>query len=305
MSAPDPSARPSTSAAPVFDKTAPSDRDAKGRFAPNNPGGPGNPFARKTAALRKALIDAVTETDLQEIAAILLLKAKQGDLAAIKLLFGYVIGKPEKSTDPDTLDRHEWQTALGNLVSPLELETVLGTWPLDLLCAILPGLVLARRGECRQFFGDLLHAAEQRNPTPPAPSQNAANGAQPCATGGLPASVCSEPCATGGLPASVLSSEDTGGQAASGTEKQEDTKAEKTQVTGRQTADGTDTTQADPSATARAVGEEILRRAGFVVGPTRQQTGITAPGQPASTPRPALDPGSNGSHGHGNRQGPA
>jgi hypothetical protein len=202
--------------------SAPNGRDAKGRFTQNNPGGPGNPFARKTAALRKALIDAVTDADIQEIATILLLKAKQGDLAAVKLLFTYIIGKPEAPANPDTLDRHEWQTALGNMVSPLELESVLGTWPLDLLCAILPGLILARRGECRQVFAGILQAAEQRNPTPPAPSQNADNGADPCATGGLPASVCSESCATDSSPARAPS-EDTGGQAASGTEKTKDT----------------------------------------------------------------------------------
>ena len=32
-------------------------RDVQGRFRPCNPGGPGNPFARKVAAPRKALLD--------------------------------------------------------------------------------------------------------------------------------------------------------------------------------------------------------------------------------------------------------
>src|SRR5207248_10793741 len=35
-------------------------RDARGRFAPGNPGGPGNPFARRVAELRTALLDMVT-----------------------------------------------------------------------------------------------------------------------------------------------------------------------------------------------------------------------------------------------------
>src|SRR5437660_2256427 len=35
-------------------------RDALGRFTKGNPGGPGNPFARKVAALRMALINFVT-----------------------------------------------------------------------------------------------------------------------------------------------------------------------------------------------------------------------------------------------------
>ena len=42
-------------------------RDVHGRFRKGNPGGPGNPFARKVAALRKALLDSVSEQDLKEI----------------------------------------------------------------------------------------------------------------------------------------------------------------------------------------------------------------------------------------------
>src|SRR5262249_33648207 len=69
-------------------------RDAKGRFAKGNPGGPGNPFARQVAKLRAALIHKVTEADMERIAEDLLVKARLGDLAAIKLLFLYVLGKP-------------------------------------------------------------------------------------------------------------------------------------------------------------------------------------------------------------------
>src|SRR5262245_33013348 len=87
-------------------------RDARGRFTKGNPGGPGNPFARQTAALRQALIEAVTEADMKAITAQLVLQAKYGDLKAAKLLFEYVIGKPTPPADPDTIDRHEWQTLL-------------------------------------------------------------------------------------------------------------------------------------------------------------------------------------------------
>ena len=38
--------------------------EANGRFARGNPGGPGNPFARRVAALRKVIIDNVSEEDL-------------------------------------------------------------------------------------------------------------------------------------------------------------------------------------------------------------------------------------------------
>jgi hypothetical protein len=82
-------------------------RDARGRFAPGNVGGPGNPFARKVATLRTALIETVTEEDMRYIAEQLVVIARLGDLAAIKLLFQYVLGKPAAAVDPDTLDLQE------------------------------------------------------------------------------------------------------------------------------------------------------------------------------------------------------
>src|SRR5437763_1585022 len=82
-------------------------RDANGRFVKGNPGGPGNPFARRVAALRKALINFVTVDDMKHVAFILKEKAMSGDLAAIKLLFQYVLGKPTETVDPDRLDIEE------------------------------------------------------------------------------------------------------------------------------------------------------------------------------------------------------
>src|SRR5579871_5460583 len=70
---------------------APSDRDAKGRFAKGNPGGPGNPFARHVAKLRSALVQTVTEDDIRQIAKDLLLHAKLGYVPAIRILFLYVL----------------------------------------------------------------------------------------------------------------------------------------------------------------------------------------------------------------------
>jgi hypothetical protein len=42
-------------------------RDSCGRFARGNLGGPGNPLAKRTAALRSIMLDAITEDDLREI----------------------------------------------------------------------------------------------------------------------------------------------------------------------------------------------------------------------------------------------
>jgi hypothetical protein len=82
-------------------------RDARGRFTAGNAGGPGNPFARRVAALRKVLLETVTDDELRIVAGQLMVKAKFGDLAAIKLLFQYVFGKPAATVDPDALDLEE------------------------------------------------------------------------------------------------------------------------------------------------------------------------------------------------------
>jgi hypothetical protein len=84
-------------------------RDVYGRFKTGNPGGPGNPFARKCAALRKALLDAVTEDDIMDMTRVLVLLGKTGDKEAIKLLWQYAVGKPLPAKDPDRMDIEEWQ----------------------------------------------------------------------------------------------------------------------------------------------------------------------------------------------------
>ena len=107
------SERPSRNAAlgefPLHETAAAADNgsDARGRFAPGNPGGPGNPFARRVAELRKVLLQAVSEEDLRVVAEQLVVKAKMGDLAATKLLFQYVLGKPAATVDPDAVDVEE------------------------------------------------------------------------------------------------------------------------------------------------------------------------------------------------------
>jgi hypothetical protein len=82
-------------------------RDVHGRFVKGNKGGPGNPFARQCAALRRAFHAVVTPEDIMAIAGMVLRKAKEGDLAAAKLLFTYVIGRPADAPNPDRLDIDE------------------------------------------------------------------------------------------------------------------------------------------------------------------------------------------------------
>jgi len=76
-------------------------RDAQDRFLPGNPGGPGNPFARRCAGLRKAFLEAVSDADLQAIARTLVEHAEGGDLAAMKVVLLWTLGKP---ADPIAVD---------------------------------------------------------------------------------------------------------------------------------------------------------------------------------------------------------
>jgi hypothetical protein len=76
-------------------------RDAGGRFAEGNPGGPGNPYPRRVAALRRALLDSVTEDDIKAIAKAVIEEAKDGNIAAAKIIFQYTLGKPDLAINMD------------------------------------------------------------------------------------------------------------------------------------------------------------------------------------------------------------
>jgi hypothetical protein len=97
-----------TAANPTPPEAAPSGRDDAGRFAKGNPGGPGNPFARRTAAMRKAIQEAATAEDMAAITRKMIELAKEGDKQAAKLVFQYVAGKPTEPSNPDRVDIEEW-----------------------------------------------------------------------------------------------------------------------------------------------------------------------------------------------------
>ena len=90
-------------------------RDAQGRFAPGNRGGPGNPHAAQVSRLRSALLDAITPDDMRAIVAALIEKARSGDVHAASVLFDRVLGKP---LEVDIIDRIEALEAQFLEVSP-------------------------------------------------------------------------------------------------------------------------------------------------------------------------------------------
>jgi hypothetical protein len=71
------------------------------------PGGPGNPYARRVAAMRTQLLDAVDADGIAEVARAMLVAAKAGDTAAARLVLSYAVGPPLPAADPDRLDANE------------------------------------------------------------------------------------------------------------------------------------------------------------------------------------------------------
>ena len=84
-----------------------SGRKSNGQFAEGNKCGTGNPYARRVARLRSALLDAVGESGLTDIVQGMVTAAKGGDVAAAKLLLSYLLGKPVESVEPDYVEIHE------------------------------------------------------------------------------------------------------------------------------------------------------------------------------------------------------
>jgi hypothetical protein len=157
-------AHASSPAADAKPQAAEGGRDAHGRFGKGNAGGPGNPFARQVAALRCALLAAVSEKDMEEVTQTLARQAKEGNVAAAKLLLSYSLGKPAPTVDPDTLDQQEWEGYRRLPDAGPELASIQQRMPLPLAChllrAMLPALANDWRRQMQQQMQD--REAEER-----------------------------------------------------------------------------------------------------------------------------------------------
>jgi hypothetical protein len=127
-------------------------RNAQGRFVKGYRGGPGNPYARRVAALRTAILDTVSEADMRGIALRLRLQAQAGDLASIKLLLLYALGKPSEQADPDTLDVQEWQTYQHRLIRPEDVTALMQRLPPELVVGLVRILLPCLGHAFRQQF---------------------------------------------------------------------------------------------------------------------------------------------------------
>src|SRR5882724_12828810 len=87
---------------PTLTKASPgcSDRTPDGRFAKDNPGGPGNPHARHCARMLALLRASISDEEMVAIFRKLVEKARAGDVSAAKLLMSYNLGKPAAAPNP-------------------------------------------------------------------------------------------------------------------------------------------------------------------------------------------------------------
>ena len=79
-------------------------RDGRGRFAPGNKCGRGNPLAKRVGRLRSAMIEAVTDDDMRAIIVKLVELAKDGDVTAAREVLDRCLGKP---IEADLIERIE------------------------------------------------------------------------------------------------------------------------------------------------------------------------------------------------------
>jgi hypothetical protein len=140
--------------------------DAKGRFTPGNPGGPGNPFGRKVAAFRTAMIKRVTQEKFDQAVDTLTEMAIKGNAQAQKLFFTYIVGKAVQTVDPDRMDIDEWNVYRDAVPMKAEAATVMQAGDpqlqLDYLRLMRPIITEIMREEVFKMFNETPEQREAR-----------------------------------------------------------------------------------------------------------------------------------------------
>jgi hypothetical protein len=126
--------------------TSANGHDTSGRFNTDIP------YARHVASLRTALAESVTPDDVRAIAARLVENSRNGDNTATKLLFQYVLGKPQPAVDPDRLAIEAFRTLQQSAVPPELVAHLAGGVPLPLVLELVPLLLAAKAGELGAFI---------------------------------------------------------------------------------------------------------------------------------------------------------
>src|SRR5207253_3780248 len=88
-------------------------------------------------------------------------KAKEGDVAAAKLLFTYSVGKPGCTADPDTLDQHEYLTTVNNHIGETYgTDRILQGAPLELMLSIFRAMLPERYESKRKLASAIMGSNE-------------------------------------------------------------------------------------------------------------------------------------------------
>jgi hypothetical protein len=119
--------------------------DDQGHFLKGNAGGPGNPHARHCARMLEMFRNSITDEEMFALCRVLFARASSGDMAALKMIWQYKLGKPLPAPNPDAVDRDEWDHFQKDAMSLDEMKRVLTQYPTRLgnaiVSAALPSIV--------------------------------------------------------------------------------------------------------------------------------------------------------------------
>ena len=99
----------------------------QGQFTHGNPGGPGNPFARRSAQIKAIVHEVCDDEGIRRGIEALFVQFQQGDLAVAKLLLPYLIGKPGQEPNHDQVNIQEWEILKKQSTMRGELAAIIDT----------------------------------------------------------------------------------------------------------------------------------------------------------------------------------
>jgi hypothetical protein len=88
------------------------------------------------AALRQLLLERVSDDVLAAIVDKLIDMAKEGDVAAARLVLSYTVGKPTAAVDPDRLDIEEFNLFCEEALNPISAAQPLRGVPVEVACTM-------------------------------------------------------------------------------------------------------------------------------------------------------------------------
>jgi hypothetical protein len=91
--------------------------------------------------MRQEFLKAVTSEDMAGIARAMIEKAKEGDVAAAKLVLQYTLGKPAETVDPDRLDEMEWEQWQREVVHSSGAHAVFESCAAETVCVLARAFV--------------------------------------------------------------------------------------------------------------------------------------------------------------------